>query len=458
MFIYRIGISVVVCLCLSSCLKQEQTSLAPVVVDMHFGSLVGTGWLGNNVEPGGIINTVTRAPAKREALEIHVNDTKWLREGMLICTYDEAGEYYSKVITKITGSLLQIDKPLESAIASGSPIYNFYMNDAHANDCGYRAIVDDAIRQFKLGKRLEYPTHSARWESIGGALLAADKVNSYSNPGGRYEGDESLRVDVNSAGQGAVTSEFSLRSGKHVTSLVVNSGEGNANNPSKVIISVELMTPSGPRKLAEETILGTGRIQPVNLKYFLSAAGSLRVRVIAQNISRGAIHVGKVRNFQVIEDWKASDFDGKNHVLLGDSWFSWPAITEHLKRRFPDATFINKGIGGNKANQLILRFGSDVVTHKPDYVWVMSGTNDYYDPEMGQQRFQQYINELKILSAAIGAQMIVFTPSVGDITYNVPPIGEQLGNSRHFALNTQYFDRIKEPARGGLGGKYAAGR
>lgn len=435
--------------CSTSFIKQEPKSLAPVVVDMHFGALLGTGWLGNKVEPGNYINTVTLTPAKRGAFEINVKDTAWLREGMLICAYDEGGEYYSHVVTKITGNRLQLDRPLESTIADGAPIYNFYMNDAHANDCGYRAIADDAIRQFKLGKRLEYPAQPARWEDLGGALIAPEKTNSYANPGGRHDGDEALRVDASASGQGVVSGAFALQKGKHVTSLVVNPGEGTADNPSKATISVEMVTASGSgaRKLAELTILGTGRTSAVNLRYDMPTNGNVKIRVVTQNEKGAVLQVGTVRNFQVIEAFDTADFANRKHVLLGDSWFSWPAITKHLQERFPKATFINKGIGGNKASQLLLRFGSDVVTQKPDYVWVMSGTNDYYDPELGQQRFQQYISELKILTAAIGAQLIVFTPSVGDITYTAPGgMGEQLGNSRRFALNTKYFDNVSAPA------------
>ncbi|GMV56464.1 MAG: hypothetical protein AMXMBFR6_22690 [Betaproteobacteria bacterium] len=451
MRIYSIAITVVASFLSASSstpfIKQEPKSLAPVVVDMHFGALLGTGWLGNKVEPGNYINTVTLTPAKRGSFEVDVKDTAWLREGMLICAYDEGGEYYSHVVTKITGNRLQLDRPLESTIADGAPIYNFYMNDAHANDCGYRAIADDAIRQFKLGKRLEYPVQPARWESLGGALIAPEKTNSYTNPGGRHDGDEALRVDALASGQGVVSGVFALQKGKHVTSLVVNPGEGTADNPSKAIISVEMETASGTRKLAEQAILGTGRTMAVNLRYDLPTDGNVKIRAATQNEKGATFQVGAVRNFRVVEEFNTADFANRKHVLLGDSWFSWPAITKHLQERFPQATFINKGIGGNKASQLILRFGSDVVTQHPDYVWVMSGTNDYYDPEkLGQQRFQQYISELKILTAAIGAQLIVFTPSVGDITYTAPGMSEQLGNSRRFALNTKYFDNVSVPA------------
>ena len=432
--------------------EQGPKSLAPVVVDMHFGALLGTGWLGNKVEPGNYINTVTLTSAKRGAFEINVRDTVWLREGMLICACDEGGEYYSYVVTRITGNRLQIDRPLESTIAGGVPIYNFYTNGAHPNNCGYRAIADDAIRQFRLGKRLEYPVQPTRWESLGGALIAPEKTNSYTNPGGRHDGDEALRVGASASRQGVVSGEFALKKGKHVTSLVVNPGEGTADNPSKAIISVEMETASGGvRKLAEQTIFGTGRIRAVNLGYDMQSAGNVKVRVVTQNEKGAVLQVGAVRNFQVIEVFDTADFANRKHVLLGDSWINRSTITKHLQERFPRATFVKKGIDGNKASQLLLRFGSDVVTQKPDYVWVISGTNDYYDPKLGQQDFQQYISELKILTAAIGAQMIVFTPSVGDITYNGPLTSEALGNSRRFALNTRYFDSIPQREQAGTG-------
>ena len=73
------------------------------------------------------------------------------------------------------------------------------------------------------------------------------------------------------------------------------------------------------------------------------------------------------------------------HVLFGDSWFdansetNQPEIENHLKTRLPDATIINAGVGGNTVCDLLARFDTDVVPLNPDYVWINSSINDYYN-------------------------------------------------------------------------------
>ena len=73
------------------------------------------------------------------------------------------------------------------------------------------------------------------------------------------------------------------------------------------------------------------------------------------------------------------------HLLLGDSWFdadsetNQPEIENHLKTRLPGSTIINSGVGGSTLCDLLARFDSDVVPQSPDYVWINSSINDYYN-------------------------------------------------------------------------------
>ena len=66
------------------------------------------------------------------------------------------------------------------------------------------------------------------------------------------------------------------------------------------------------------------------------------------------------------------------HVLLGDSWFSRDSIYERLKQRLPAASISNKGIGGHTASDLLSRFNNDVSPLNPNFVWIMTSTNDYW--------------------------------------------------------------------------------
>ncbi|MBL8178484.1 MAG: SGNH/GDSL hydrolase family protein [Bryobacterales bacterium] len=61
-------------------------------------------------------------------------------------------------------------------------------------------------------------------------------------------------------------------------------------------------------------------------------------------------------------------------VFMGDS------ITDGWGRRygkfFPGKPYINRGIGGQTTPQMLLRFRSDVLAHKPKAVVILAGTND----------------------------------------------------------------------------------
>ena len=61
-------------------------------------------------------------------------------------------------------------------------------------------------------------------------------------------------------------------------------------------------------------------------------------------------------------------------VFMGDS------ITDGWGKRygkfFPGKPYINRGIGGQTTPQMLLRFRSDVLAHKPKAVVILAGTND----------------------------------------------------------------------------------
>ena len=103
---------------------------------------------------------------------------------------------------------------------------------------------------------------------------------------------------------------------------------------------------------------------------------------------------------------------GGKHVLLGDSWFDEGSIYNRLSQKLTGATLINKGIGGNTLQDLITRFDADVAPHSPEYIWIMSGTNDYWQG-VSTAQFKANLNTLINKSKAIGAKVIIFDSSVG---------------------------------------------
>lgn len=104
------------------------------------------------------------------------------------------------------------------------------------------------------------------------------------------------------------------------------------------------------------------------------------------------------------------------HVLFGDSWFSRQSVFQRLRERLPAANFVNKGVGGHTAADLLSRFNADVTWENPNYVWIMTGTNDYWKDVSAatyKTNMRALINQVK----AIGAVPIVFDSSVGPLYY-----------------------------------------
>jgi len=112
------------------------------------------------------------------------------------------------------------------------------------------------------------------------------------------------------------------------------------------------------------------------------------------------------------------------HVLLGDSWFDEGSIYNQLGQKLPNATIINSGNGGDTTRDLLSRFDSHVTSNNPDYVWIISGTNDYWKG-VPTAEFKSNLNRLIDKSKAIGAKVILIDSSVGEGTGPLGPNKQQ---------------------------------
>ena len=132
--------------------------------------------------------------------------------------------------------------------------------------------------------------------------------------------------------------------------------------------------------------------------------------------------------YNVIADY-AVRFLGKDklnegvHVLLGDSWFDDGGIFERLKTQLPAASIIKKGIGGDTTIDLLARFDADVLPHNPSFVWIMSGTNDYWQG-VSVETYKSNIDALISQIKAINAVPIIFDSSVGPLNFGTDAITE----------------------------------
>ena len=113
-------------------------------------------------------------------------------------------------------------------------------------------------------------------------------------------------------------------------------------------------------------------------------------------------------------------------------------ITSLRENVSQEVELINKGIGGNKVPDLLLRYNDDVLKLKPNIVFIYIGINDVWhkydwgsgtDIDIYEKGLRKIITDIK----AVGAKIILCTPTV---------IGE---NNGEFKLNNnfKYIDTME---------------
>lgn len=108
-------------------------------------------------------------------------------------------------------------------------------------------------------------------------------------------------------------------------------------------------------------------------------------------------------------------------------------ITSLRENVSQEVELINKGIGGNKVSDLLLRYNDDVLKLKPNIVFIYIGINDVWhkydwgtgsDIDIYEKGLRKIITDIK----AVGAKIILCTPTV---------IGE---NNGEFKLKNNFKD------------------
>lgn len=426
-------------------------NLSPLAIDMHFGTLCGTGWLGDAIEIGGNFPTPTTASSAVSATstQIPVVDATIFRQGQLICYYAASGTWYTAVVKSITGSTLQLDREIPDGINAGAEVIYFYANDAHPNIHGYKAIADDALRQITrkedvayVGKNYEIWAPFTGSETVTGVTLGTITNARYLIPGTSTNSTRAAKVDVLDINQGVASRFISLEGGNYRTHLVLNSGERAGGFSGALTISAEELTSDGVAQvIGFQSVAGYSGIRTANIEYSIRPGSS--VRVIVRSIQSGAasFYLGQMKHLKLVE--VVTDLNHGVHVCLGDSWFNSGFLIARLQQRLPNATFINSGVSGNRVSQMLARFGTDVTPHKPYCTWLIGGTNDMY-ADVSASDLSQQINQIAGLLAGIGSQLIAFNCSVGDATY-APVPGERLTMSRNYANNINYHRMTTAP-------------
>jgi hypothetical protein len=419
--------------------SQFSASLSPIVVDMHYGTLLGAGWTAS--EPPfsvtGYSLTVSSAVSVG-ATTIPVSNTSNFAAGMLIAYVATDGLYYAARINAIlAGPVLQLDRQTLMPIAAGGLVWNVYRDDAHPNANGAHLVVDDALRQIsaKRLRALEWRGNDGSiWRPVNGTTLSSVTSADYNNPGTVTVGERPSLVTGANPGQGVISVPVTLVGGDYVAKVQVNIGTRTGGFSGAVDVSIQETRADGTTFgiSVSENIGGYAGNKSVELHFSSTPGSTISVLITSQNSGGWTFTAGQIEYHKL--SGQALPLDRGKHVLFGDSWFvSGGAIHNSMIARLPNSEVLSAGIVGNKASQMLARFGADVAPLSPDYVWVMVGTNDYY-AGVTPALFEQQILQLRRLIQGIGAQAIFFTPSVGAVTYTP----QQLHPSRRYALNVNY--------------------
>lgn len=414
----------------------------PVVVDMHWGALLGRGWTSADrpfnpaIDPVNAVSTTTSTEVASGG-SIPVTSAAGFSPGMLICYLATDGEYYPAKLHSVSADpALTLGLPISKPIAAGAPIYSFYRDDAHPNTYGGATVADEALRQISGGDvfALEYRVKDVSyWVPLEGAAFSASGALDYASCGTPVNGMRGLRIDGPGVGSGAYSLPFELAGGKYRADIPVNCGLRAGGYSGHVQCLVDVVKPDGSTYVAGAQIIqGFDCAQVVRITFTALPGDKASVRLTSGSSGAWNFHVGPVDFLRKVAT--IGDVNQGKHVLLGDSWFSvGSAIAARLAARLDMALVVTKGIPGNRCNQLIDRFFTDVAPDQPDYVWVMVGTNDYY-AGVTPETFAQQIKQLAGMIQGIGAQPIFFTPSVGALTFSP----QQLTPSRTYAMSVNY--------------------
>jgi hypothetical protein len=418
------------------------SGLDAATIDMHFGVLRGRGWTAGDPpwdpsDPQNIHSTTATTAVGTGSTDIPIASAADFSAGMLICYLGVDGRYHSAKLHEIVaGSVFRLGHRLPVAISSGAPIYNFYRDNAHPNTYGGAAIVDAAISKLSNDYRIRHfearISDGLSWSPYNGGTVATYSTLSYSNPAETDPYRRAITLTTNGVGQGAQSTIVGLTGGDYVACVNINCGLRTGGFSGELTVAISEFTRGGESYvIATYNDFGYDSVQSVEIPFSVSDGSSVRIIAYtangAEQVSRlGGLSIYKLGN-------RLAPINRGKHVLFGDSWFSvGSAMATRFIARLDEAQVVVKGVSGNKASDMLARFGADVAAERPDYVWVMVGTNDYY-AGVTPALFEQQILQIRRLIQSIGAQPIIFNASVGSITYSPP----QLNPSRQYALRVR---------------------
>lgn len=398
------------------------------VFDMHYGPLIGLGWTASDW--GNVSVATITADVTAGSYAIPVSGNFGLNVGILAVYQASDGDWYSFRIRSSSASQILSDRPLQ-AITTGAKVGNAYVNDAHPNVNGGAAIADAFLRQIAdpvLGRAREVEKVMRGVDAWPAGTFSS--VSDYAFPGADGAGYQA--ATFTSTGAASYTSAVTpLMGGDYIVKIPLNTGLASGLK-NTVTITVEEQTGAAWTAIGSKAFEGYSATYLAEVPF--TTDGTKQVRIKASVGAASSFYIGQIEFDRIVGP--AIDINSGKVVLLTDSWGTSTApITQRLAARLTSATVVSKGVGGQRSDQLLARFDTDVTPENPDTVIVIVGTNDYY-ASVTPPVFETNISAIKAKIGAIHAQAVVFTPSVGAITYTPP----QMFPSRTYESYVRFLD------------------
>lgn len=393
---------------------------AVTLIDMHTESLKSQGW--TTGESGGIVTRTTSTAASAGGTILSLNSPAFVAD-QLIC-YEAGGEWYSARVSEASGTTIELHDPLEAPLPAGATVSNFYNNISHPNQNGYYTIADYALRE-RVSHEVASVLKNVLWQKQKTSDVLTSNASDHPNNPGSSE-FPSRRIECHEIGGGTFSFLLPPPFGDYYFEIIINTYGGRFN-----VRAGE--TSGGISTFVIEQTIQVSRPTRFILPMRRETNGELTLSILA--LDDGDSTADFIVSYALKPGAFTRSFDYGKHVLYGDSWFAQEHLFERLKQRLPHATIVNKGVGGRTSANLWSNFDAEVAPEKPDFVWLMCGTNDYYLNVL-TAGFYMFMNRVVTQCKSIGAMPIVFTPSVGSVQ------DDTLRRSRAFRYVHDFRDSV----------------
>lgn len=432
---------------------QSGVTQPVIVVDQHFALMRGIGrQAGDPGNSPGAMNSTTVVSATAETMTL-TSATNFFTGQVIVYGTGSPARYYTNVIHALAGNVATMGLPWQNGFipTGGDVVANYWRDAAHPTQYGQYALVDYLLEHAGFQKRTVFKRiGGAGWTAYGSGIVLSELTTAaLNNPGGADVGTRALKVRQTGSGgidTGAISEPFTGPAGTYEVDFLWNPGFRDGPFKMNVDVLVQEILPTGETYvIGSKTYIAFDAIQSDTFQFSKRQGSTIRI-VQQSNVNgpfewyQGRLVIRRVEGANI-------SFNQGTHVLLGDSYFAGGDYYTRLVQRCPNATIINKGFSGDTTAAMLARFFTDVAPFSPDYVHLTGGTNDLYKTIPAQVTaadYQTNMSQLVNNCRSIGAQPIVFTPSVGVDTIVSPTAPTvEFGKSRLYAY-ADVSDSVEE--------------